>query len=172
MKEGTYKPTTSTGSGGDRNKHFSLRNGVTVIGGFSGNEDGAIPDGNAARTILSGNLGDENISTDNVYHVFKHKSTSLGSTAILRNVTITGGYADGQDPEDRLGGGMFNNGCSPIIENCIFRDNFANDNGGGMYNEYSSDPEIKNCSFTDNDTSGTYNDIGNDFSSNPVIIND
>ena len=153
---GTYKPTdrpnTITGGTAARQVHFSLRNNVTVIGGFVGNEVMLEPAGEA--TIFSGDLGGNDsttgVKTDNVYHVFYHPAlTGLDNTAILQNVTITGGYAD----VDGNGAGMYNYDSSPILIMCNFTKNSAPvrqyGRGGGMYN-YEGNPKLVKCTFDEN----------------------
>ena len=42
---------------------------------------------------------------------------------------------------------MVNNGASPTVANCVFRDNTAQSYGGGMYNLGGAAPAIVNCIF-------------------------
>ena len=141
---GTYKPTlaanTITGGTAAQQVHFSLRNNVTVIGGFKGNEVDYEPSLPSSATVLSGDLADNDTEDedgnflnrdDNAYHVFYHPDgTSLNNTAKLYNVTITGGYADGGGHHNG-GGGMFNYRNSPIVSNCGFNKNTAIGQSGG-----------------------------------------
>ena len=168
IKKGVYKPThkqkKSTHS--KREKHFSLRNGVTVIGGYNGDETDGIPAGNEV-TILSGDIGILNNNADNSYHVFYHnEEANLNSTAVLQNVIITGGNANGAYPHYD-GGGMFNHKSSPIIIGCSFIKNNAS-SGGGLEN-YKSKSKISNCNFLEN-TSGQGGGVSNQYS-NTTIIN-
>ncbi|MFI5379487.1 MAG: choice-of-anchor Q domain-containing protein, partial [Tepidisphaerales bacterium] len=121
---GTYKPTTTT----DRNATFQLKNGVSVFGGYAG-YGAANPyarDCTLYPSILSGDIGTINLKTDNSYHVVTGSGTD--ATAILDGFAISGGYANDS------GSGMYNSAGSPTINNCIFKDNTASANGGGMYN--------------------------------------
>jgi hypothetical protein len=69
--------------------------------------------------------------------VFRENSGSLGgglyneSSPILTNCMFIANFADG-------GGGIYNSGqeseCKPVISDCIFSENAAMYNGGGMYN--------------------------------------
>jgi parallel beta-helix repeat protein len=142
---GTYRPTSWPNGGlEDREKHFSLKNGVTVYGGFKGTET-SLNDRNLEinETIFDG---------DNYYyHVFYHpEGTNLDPSAVLDGVIITGGNADYAYHSPHYdGGGMYNDSSSPTLNNCIFSRNFAEDNGGGMYND-SSSPVLTNCTFNDN----------------------
>jgi len=62
-------------------------------------------------------------------------ATSVDSSATLDGFTITGGFST-------YGGGMYNNGSSPMVTNCTFSGNSA-DYGGGMENS-SSSPTVTN----------------------------
>ena len=158
---GTYLPEIEVGGTGARFKTFQLKNGVAVYGGFAGNEDPSTFDLNdrdftANETILSGNLG----GGVNVYHVFRHVNLGLNSTAFLDGFSISGGKADGSDPENK-GGGMLNsgsssgNGSSPTIRNCVFKSNEAA-LGGAMFNSRYCSPAIINAVFENN----TASDVG------------
>ncbi len=127
VKAGSYTPASwPNGLTGTRNKHFSLRNGVKVIGGFAGSETTAVSTG--GTTILSGDLGNGVYA----YHVFYHLGNAGGSgqklnaTAMLSNVTIQDGWADvaGQRHANGRGSGMYNNDGNALrIEDCVFRNN-------------------------------------------------
>ncbi len=152
----------------DQYKHFSLRNGVTVIGGFLGDEEDDNPLG--GTTTLSGGPVTNGIpGTSNVFHVFYHPTgTNLDNTAVLNNVTITGGNSTGNTLY--YGGGMYNAGSSPAIINCTFSGN-SSSGGSGMYNDGCS-PVIENCTFLGNSsTTGMGGGLRNSNDSNPIITN-
>ena len=73
-------------------------------------------------TILSGDIGNSG-DTDNSYHVVT--SSGLDNTAVLDGLTITGGKADGGGWNDENGAGMYNEYSNPTIINCTFSDNSA-----------------------------------------------
>jgi hypothetical protein len=137
---GSYTPTST----------LSMRNGLAIIGGFTGTETLLSQRNFAANpTIISG--GD-------VRQVFNN--TNLDNTAVLDGCIISNGYI-----QNNSGAGMQNSSSSPIIRNCIFKDNKADYSGGGMLNSYSS-PIISNCVFTNNTaTSASGGGIFNDHSS-------
>jgi parallel beta-helix repeat protein/predicted outer membrane repeat protein len=90
-----------------------------------------------------------------------------GKNSILDGFTITGGYMYGSSWSDQSGGGIFCNGSSPTITNCIITHNSAN-TGGGMLNLYSN-PTLTNCTFSSNTA-----DLGGGIyciSSSPAITN-
>jgi hypothetical protein len=173
---GTYKPSSwPNGGTDDREKHFSLKNGVTVFGGFTGTETSLYErDIEANETILSGDIGREGSYLDNCYHVFYHpKGTDLDTTAVLDGFTITGGTAGitSASPH-QYGGGMYNSSSSPTLVNCTFSANYTHYGGGGMFNSDSS-PRLTNCTFSNNSASVYFGDGGGmvNYSSFPTLIN-
>ncbi len=138
---GRYSPTSWPNGEIDsatREIHFSLKNGVTVYGGFAGTETLLNKrDVDANKTILSGDIGTEGDDSDNCYHVFYHpEDTDLDATAVLDGFTISGGKADITDhpgSEHSYGGGMYNDKSSPMLTNCTFSGDFAGYDGGGIY---------------------------------------
>ncbi len=110
---GLYIPGTT------REASFELQHGVAVYGGFNGTEDYRHQRNPRANiTILSGEIGNPSIKTDNTYHVITTASTHenrLDETAILDGFTITGGYADHFDSPNDKGGGFLNNFGTPTL---------------------------------------------------------
>jgi len=169
---GTYKPDRGTG---DRSASFHLKNGVRLLGGFSGTEVSTYQcDPNNNETILSGDLegndGPEFFNIDeNSYRVVT--SYEAEPNAVLDGFIITAGNANGsmgpQSPgvherNQRCGGGMFNFG-NPNVLNCIFRYNYALECGGGMLNGFACKPKLTHCMFMGNSASqggGMFNDHG------------
>jgi hypothetical protein len=70
---------------------------------------------------------------------------------------------------DMRGGGIYNEGASPTITNCIFLKNGAT-SGGGIGNKDSS-PLIINCTFSGNITNGGGGGGIDNYNSYPTIIN-
>lgn len=172
---GTYTPTSwPNGGTSAREMHFSLKNGVSVYGGFAGGETNLMQRDPAAHpTVLSGDLDgndadlDHNGRTDpttasnNAYHIVYHPSgLGLSSAAMLDGVTLRGGNANGAYPHNQ-GGAIYNSYCSPVIVSCMIADSVT---GGGIWNDYSS-PTISNCTVM---TSGSGAGIYGNYSS-PVI---
>ena len=183
IQQGTYIPSSRPNSGSSN--HFSMQNGVTIIGGYKGDEIDGMPVGTVATT-LSGN---------NTYRVFYHPSnmpTNLNVSAVLRNVTISNGNSTDK------GGGMYSYHNSPVITHCTFTNNKAEEGGGmccqnsdsilisctftkneaviggGLYS-YNSSPKIINCAFIENKATRTSDKYGGggmlSNSSNPEITN-
>jgi hypothetical protein len=154
---GTYKPTSEE----DQRATFQLKSGVALYGGFAGNETSRDErNWEENITILSGDIdGNDitendvitdtaNIKGENSYHVVTGSGTD--DTAILDGFTITGGQANGSEPDDRGGGGMYNDGGSPKLTNVTFSGNVVADYGGGMFNGNSSRPELTDVTFSGN----------------------
>ena len=144
VAEGTYYPTTGT----SRSVYFKLKNGVEIYGGFPNTGNPGWSDRNYTThpTILSGDIGTSGDNTDNTYHVV-YNSGTINNTAILDGFIIEKGYASG-----RSGGGMYFRNASPTIRNCIIRDNYAENDGAGIYmRDNCSNATFTNCEIRNND---------------------
>ena len=177
---GTYKPTT----GIDRSLSFSMKNGLSILGGFPNTGNPSMAQRNPATNIttLSGDIGGTGVS-DNSYHVINN-SSGLTNSAVMDGFVITGGNANGPGGFQNMGGAVFNNGggtggvCSPKFERCIFTNNLA-DSGGAVYNcgfnSGTSSPTFTNCIFQNNTATNkggaAYNDGRSAGKSNPEFIN-
>jgi hypothetical protein len=170
-KTGIYKPGVS------RDDTFALKKGLAVYGGFIGTEtELSERDWVNNKTVLSGDIGEEDDNADNCYNVVTGGSGAqrTDNTAILDGFTITKGYADGMFEQSK-GGGIYIRVSSPVIRNCTIVDNIA-EYGGGMYNDGSS-PTITNCTFIGNraDIEGSTDNWGggmaNNSNSSPQITN-
>ena len=161
LKAGLYLPTMTTGPA-SRTVSFSMKNGVTLYGNFTGTET-ALTERTLTyplSTTLSGDIGTPGSIADNSYHVISNPQ-GLTATAVLDGVLITAGNANGSFP-DYDGGGMYNYAfrgvCSPTVRNCAFAGNSASSNVGAVYN-YSNQassyngitaPTFTNCIFLTN----------------------
>jgi len=119
---------------------LSMKDGVFIFGGMAGTEQtvGDRPDPWANPSVLSGN----SLS----YHV-----VTGASNAILDGFYITGGVAGSTATEaNSQGGGIYINGGSMTISNCIVDGNNARTEGGGLYNGGGADTQIINCLFINN----------------------
>ena len=73
---GTYKPTT----GIDRSISFQMKSGVSIYGGFLGDEASiGQRDWNTNESILSGNIGAQGVDTDNSFSVI----TAINTAGII-----------------------------------------------------------------------------------------
>ena len=148
VAKGTYYPTLET----NRNVSIELEEHVYLYGGFDGTETSLQDrDFNTNVTILSGNIGDPDIDTDNSFTVLVGADNSL-----IDGFTITKGYASGDTANQRQGGGMRSYNVDPVIRNCIFVDNTSQWVGGAIYLDDTYSAVISNCTFLSNwaDVSG------------------
>jgi predicted outer membrane repeat protein len=169
VSAGTYYPDWDTELKivtGDQSASFELKNGVEIYGGFdyqNGFDGWEDRNWEEHLTVLSGDIGVIDDISDNSYHVVNNTAISnLDNTAVLDGFIITKGNAN--EPDYTNGGGMKNVDCSPTISNCKFIDNYANNQGGGMYNycnNFHSYPVLSNCTFKNNTAfqgGGMFND--------------
>ncbi len=137
VAQGTYYPAINA----DREKSFVIKNGVVLLGGFTGFEEEIklrSPFDNP--TILSGNIGEKGDMADNSWHIIR--SESIDTLAALDGFIVTEGYASTTNSihQDRNhGGGLYiqtDNVVSKAvlkIKNCQFKNNTARFNGGAIY---------------------------------------
>ena len=167
VAEGTYSPVTDddgdSASFSERQQSFEMAADVDIYGGFSGSETNrSARDWENNETILTGEIGDSDDSTDNSFHVV----TGI-SDGTIDGFTISDGYGvlrdddyddddyyacdatdamdvDEDNEDDELlrvlegycysaGAGMINIQAAPTVENVIFEDNYAS-KGGAVYN--------------------------------------
>lgn len=167
---GIYRPDRGAGvTPGDQTATFQLLNGVTLKGGYAG---ATAPDPDARdvdlhETILSGDLKGNDVEVndpceflakaqptwaDNSAHVVIGSGTD--ATAGLDGFTITAGCTAPSVPlpaSNPVGAGMYNEGGSPNVRQCIFRANFSF-RGGAVYNHGGS-PTFSRCTFERNGAS-------------------
>ncbi len=158
---GTYYPAQSAGDGAyERDKAFILPGGIKILGGYP--TGGGLRDHLTHRTILSGDIGTPNDTTDNAFHVVLVVG-DIGSTE-LNGFVITGGNANGSLTNNivngmqvpRVNGGglsIHNPGSSFRLIDCIVTENYAKNIGGGLYNMDAS-YTIANSTFSKNEAFG------------------
>jgi hypothetical protein len=117
---------------------IQLKPGVDLYGGFSGTETARAQRNSAPNlTVLDGN--------NQAYHV-----VTGSNSALIDGFTITNGKANGSATASQDGAGMYNASGIPVIQNCIFRNNTASDEGGAIYNSSSGSLVITDCTFSGN----------------------
>lgn len=148
VAKGTYIPSKISGDspGSDnRDKAFVITNGVSVFGGFEGNEDPgydlSLRDFAVNLTVLSGDLDLDGTFTNNSYHV----AVVIGRIAsvTLDGFSITGGNGslnsnnliNGLSLNRRPGPGVFiaSAGADAKLTNCVIHSNLTTNWGGGVY---------------------------------------
>lgn len=173
VARGTYYPDPT-----DVTKSFVLKEDVAVYGGFSGNETGRDQrDFRKSVTTLSGNIG-KGDKTKN-----SHTVLMGADRAVLDGFTIADAYGTDKPrlhlvPADILkgdmvvGGGMRNFMTSPVVRNCIFRNNYS-PKGGGAYNVQKPGAEqatFINVDFIDNVAALRGGGVSNDLGAMPRFI--
>jgi predicted outer membrane repeat protein len=149
IAEGVYKPTDGT----DRTVAFEVKDGVRLYGGFNGTETD-LTQRNAANypTVLSGQIGDPAVSTDNSFHVVRmdgQVSAPLSDATLLDGLIIEQGYANLNINGNGEGGGLYMNHASPTLINVTFTNNFGI-NGGAVAIWGNSAPRLGNVLFYGN----------------------
>lgn len=162
---GRYAPSDS----GDRTVSFQLSAGVSVFGGFAGNETKLAQRSDTPLsfpTTLSGDLLNNDTESfyddpatfgDNSLHVIR-AGDAVNDNTVLDGFFIVGGYANDTDDVlttdgfGALGAGLLSTG-TPTLRNLFFRANRAL-NGGGAYIVPASSQDreltVENCFFNRN----------------------
>lgn len=152
VAEGTYKPSEdpfgNTSPADLRDKTFYVRDGISIYGGFAGNETTLSERTIAANTTtLSGDFNGDDVVTgsgttlsitnnaENAYHVV----ISSGSTGVtIDGFTVTGGNANGPSTIEvngasiprAGGGGMYAREGTNTLTNNTLLGNYATEGGG------------------------------------------
>ncbi len=174
VAKGIYYPDSQ-----NRAVSFQLKDNVAVYGGFKGNESQLSQrDFRKYETILSGNINKNDHSKNTITVV-------LGANdAVLDGFTISDAYAKASPrlhmtPEEITqgqvisGGGMRNFFTSPIVRNCIFKNNYS-PKGGAVYNLQKPNQkpaQFINVSFINNTAQLRGGAVSNDLGSMPIFIN-
>ena len=162
VAQGTYYPDDGfMRTDGDQNASFKLLPNVQIYGGFIGNET-ALSERiwQTNLCVLSGDIdqddGTGQSSDNNSYQVVHNDydaSAPLGPSAIIDGFIVARGNALNATGVNRFGGGMRNTFASPMIRNCTFSLNRA-DQGGGIYST-DGDLTLINCDFFRNQGNGS-----------------
>ncbi|MEY3051630.1 MAG: hypothetical protein RLY31_1415 [Bacteroidota bacterium] len=175
---GTYHPTTSADPN-NRNAHFNLPDSLQFYGGFAGTEtDLSQRDLTAHRTILSGNIGDTSVHTDNSHFLMNISGATYGilmdglTLAYANNgfaggaLRISGGSrveiadCDFHDNEAYVGGGFtITDSSEVLLERCHFERNLGGAGGGGIYATANAGLVVQRSVFRSNfsgDSGGAY----------------
>lgn len=173
VARGTYYPHSD-----DATQSFTLKADVAIYGGFAGGE-AARDERNYADNIttLSGNIG-KGDKTRNT-----HTIVMGADRAVLDGFTIADAYGTDKPrlhlvPDDILkgdmvvGGGMRNFMTSPVVRNCVFRNNFS-PKGGAVYNVHkpgADQASFVNVEFIGNEAGLRGGAVSNDLGAMPVFI--
>ena len=148
VAEGTYKPlvdTTGATPATPETRHFWLKNGVVLYGGFVGTETSLSqrdPINRKAR--LNGEIT-AGVFAEHVINVYAH----IDTTAVMDGFVVENGNSFVTSIE-KNGSGMILRGDA-YFSNMVFRNNFSYNQGGAIYAEYSQSRFVA-CNFTNNKT--------------------
>ena len=154
---GVYHPG---GSSPDVNSVFTVRQNVSIYGGFAGSEVNLEErDPSVNLTVLSGDINEDDIQDD--FSINKMDNTrhvmyvdSLLNQVIIDGFTIKGGNTtDNANANiyDRSGGGI--HALAPVsINQCHLTGNFGRAGGGIYLGNRASSSIITNCLFSSNKT--------------------
>jgi hypothetical protein len=142
IKEGTYFPSTDN----DRTKSFQVPEGVSVYGGFAGNESSQEErNWNEHFSILSGDIGVTGSAADNTFHVVTTLGNASEQYIRLDGLTIRDGNTTGAP---YLYGAGILTGYKTRLYNCLITNNNCDQSGGGVF--ITGTAEIIACTFTHN----------------------
>ncbi len=137
VASGTYRPSVRTTPSDPRSVTFSLVRGVSVYGGFAGTETSRSQrDFRRNTTILSGELGDPGVKTDNAYMVVQ--AVGCDWSTVVDGLTISGGYDD-----TLVRAGLRVQSAALSIANCVFQGNSR-----GL--RVDGEARVANCRFLGN----------------------
>lgn len=141
----TFLNNSASYGGGGMTNFYSASPTITNCT-FSGNDAqwGGGMSGGESTSVITDCLFSGNSASSDGGGIYS-SSCSLTVT----NCVFSTNSVDVNESWERRGGAMFNAVCSSTITNCIFSNNSCQD-GGGMYNLFSSSLAITNCTFLGN----------------------
>ena len=152
---------------------------IVAAGIYTSDQAGHVIDLQGKRITLRSQAGAETtiIDGENMRRGFACFNGETPAT-VIEGFTIRNGYAIAFDYDgngqanywETNGGGMFSDGSSPTIRSCVFEDNFAGYNGGGLCNTNSSDVMLIDCLFDGNTAGYTGGGVAC-ISSSPTVTN-
>jgi len=131
-----------TGSGSTLSITGFEENAFHVVISVSDNNS-TVFDGFTVKSGGSNGAGSITVESTLLYHLYGGGMSIVSSSVNIANCTFIANRTSN-------GGGIYNNDSSPNITNCVFLNNYAQFEGGGIYNENSSSPNINNCTFSGN----------------------
>ncbi|MBL8880129.1 MAG: right-handed parallel beta-helix repeat-containing protein [Phycisphaerales bacterium] len=143
VKAGTYSPDEGSG---DSNAAYWLVPGVSLLGGFAGDETSPDQRDIAANpTYLSGDIGVPDEPSDNAH-------TILVAIDVLRPVVLDG-FTVRAARNTSVAGGLYASNSRVTLRNCEISDNVA-DGGGGLAVYNCPQITLENCTLTLNSAVG------------------
>lgn len=156
---GTYYPDFDTNTGlhtGDRALRFLIKSNVSIFGGFNGTETARFQrDWVANRTILSGDIGQPGVFSDNTRTIMATLNSSGVAGAVIEGLVFAGGNAN--DPKE-LGGGIVGGSGGAVyvslasveFKQCSFVGNYAVYGGAISVHMLGSSLTVSDCMFAGN----------------------
>lgn len=181
VARGTYWPTRFLipGESDPRSRTFILKGGVSIYGGFAGNEvERSARDVESNPTVLSGDFrrndpttssGQTRTKADNAYHVAV--AINQPRAPVLDGIVLRGGHANHRNylssrplaglpagiSLHKRGGGLLVVNSSLVIRNADVHSNSSGDGGGGAIFAYNTNKKKSYAlSFTDTVFSDNY----------------
>jgi uncharacterized protein YjdB len=151
VKKGTYRCSLQN----NRSHAFDIGDGVQVYGGFAGNETSLeVRNTTINKTIFSGNIGDSLVSTDNSYHVLNLNpgGSVFVDSALMDNIIVGQGYADGTSPSSEGGGIIINPNTRFEMRDSEIRNNRSAGNGAGINLKPGARVSLNHCRILMNET--------------------
>lgn len=147
LAQGTYRPDANSaipGGTADRSVSFEMINDVAIKGGYAGLTE---VDPNARDiilyySVLSGEIGDPNIDTDNSFHIVT-AGDGVCEASVLDGLVIADAYGDSNDPSF---GALYALRAYPKACNCSFEANHADKYGVAVFCSNGA-IEIDHCTF-------------------------
>ena len=160
----TSQPNYPVGSSDPKFNHFTLKNGVKILGGFAGDETSiAQRDLTANKSVLSGDI-DKNDDVEGEGYVSDYtkvngknslklfyfpEGSTIDTTAVLDGFVLTAAVAGNDVSPYNSGAAFYCKGASPKIVNCDFYGNYAKYYAGAIFLDNSS-MVLENCNFEGN----------------------
>jgi|GEM_PF-5169542 len=161
---GTYKPNDSDPSNTNRRNYYPVFSDMALFGGFSGSESKLSERDLAANpTVLSGNIGDESVQTDNLLHIFNFADLADSISVTIDGFTIQEVYTDKytmMGSTSYKGGAILTNKFLKLqINNCRIHSNYSENHGSGISLISGTQATLSNCRFESNVSFGFGNSI-------------
>ncbi|MEM9772939.1 MAG: right-handed parallel beta-helix repeat-containing protein [Chloroflexota bacterium] len=182
IAEGVYLPSERTDVSDARSVTFLLTEGVEMYGGFpSGGSDFSDRNWEINKTILSGDIDNNDTKTDgitesyddiqgsNAHHVIQGSTTvTYTNTTVVDGFVITAGKTEGGSGDGggkSTGAGInFKDNASPVLRNLYIIGTYSENDGGGIHFFSNSNPVLENVMIE--------NTRANDFGAGVFFLDD
>ncbi len=143
IARGTYFPT----QGLTRSSSFAISDSLSLLGGFEGIEtDSSQRNPGINKSVLSGDIGVSGDQSDNTYSLVKIPVHTDG--AILDGLEISGGNANGTQPDEQVGAALHVEG-QLLVKACTIKDMTGIGEGYAVFADTMSALTIVTSEFLD-----------------------